>query len=174
MFYYEKRQRPTDFERDFRVFGIDVDDKSTLVVVDPSTGAEVRGPDANRAIINDKRLIAVFQRAGQKSTAFRLAQIEVTKQRYYPANMEFTTTVGGREIKGKVSDVIKSEAGMATLLDRSVNTGSIKLLNEELGKLMTEHNLTSPEQIAPYEAELIKRLKWRHDFLEDASLAQPR
>lgn len=171
---YQKRRRPADFERDFRAFGIDVDDQSILVTIDPSTGAEVRGPDANRAIINDKRLIAVFQRAGQKSTAFRLAQIEVTKQRYYPADRPVTATVGGREIKGKVSDVIKSEAGMATLLDRSVNTGNIRLLDEELGKLMTERKLSTLQQVAPYERELIQRLKWRHDFLQDTSLSQPR
>ncbi|MDF2440404.1 MAG: hypothetical protein JWN98_1388 [Abditibacteriota bacterium] len=171
---YQKRNRRTDFERDFRVFGIDVDNQSTLVVVDPATGAEVRGPDANRAIINDKRLIAVFQRAGQKSTAFRLAQIEVTKQRYYPADHSVTFKVGGREITARVSDVIKSEAGMATLLDRSVNTGNIRLLGEELGKLMTERNLATLQQVAPYERELIKRLKWRHDFLQDTSLSQPR
>lgn len=170
---YQKRNRPADFERDFRVFGIDVNDQSTLVVIDPSTGGEVRGPDANRAIIADKRLIAVFQRAGQKSVAFRLAQIEVAKQRFYPADTNFTATVGGREIKGKVADVIKSEAGIATLFDRSVNTGNIRLFGEELGKLMTERNLTSLERVAPHERELIKRLKWRHDFLEDTSLSQP-
>jgi len=39
----EKQNSPTDFEKDFRRFGVDVDEQGVLVVLDPQTGAEVRG-----------------------------------------------------------------------------------------------------------------------------------
>lgn len=169
----EKATRAADFERDFRVFGLDVDADSTLVAVDPSTGAELRGPDANRAIIEDKRLIAVFQRAGQLSAAFRLAQISEARRRFYPAGNELSVSLGGGVLKGRVRDIIRSEAGMATLFDRSVNVGNIRLLSEEVARLMRERGLTRLDQVPPYERELIKRLKWRQDFLKDASLSQP-
>jgi hypothetical protein len=168
----EKETRPAEFERDFRRFGIDVDAQGTMVVLDPQTGAEVRGAQANRMIIDDKRLIAVFERAG-RTRAFQTAQIQVAKRNYYPADDPVTVVVDGKEVVLKVSDLIRSEAGMATLFDRKVNTGKIDLLGTVVSNFLSERRLTRWEQVLPYERELIPRLRWRTDFLFDPSLAAP-
>ena len=163
------------YARDFRQYGIDVDDQGLLVALDPATGAELHGPDANRAIIADKRLIAVWQHAGLRSREFQLAQLKAAKTRFYPADRPLQISLaGGQVLTGKVSDVVHSQAGMATLFDRSVNTGNINLFGAELQKLMTQKNLSSLEEAAKYERELIQKVKWRVNFLQDQTLSQPR
>jgi hypothetical protein len=168
----QKRISPAEYERDFRRYGVDVDDQGTLVVVDPKTGAEMRGPAANLKIIDDKRLIAVFQRAG-RTRAYQTAQIQIAKQNYYPADDMVTISINGQDNRVKVSDIIHSEAGMATLFDRKVNTGNIRILGEVASRVMKEHNLTQVEQLRPFEREMIPLLRWRTDFLQDKSLTQP-
>ena len=170
---HQKQTRPQDFENDFRAYGIDVNEAGALVVLDPSTGAELVGIEGVLKIIDDKRLTAVFQRAGTVSRAFRIAQIQVAKRQYYPADLPINVTVNGVNYKGKVSDVILSEAGLATLMDRKVNTGNIGVLNEVLTKLMTERKLTKLSDVIPYEREIIKAVQYRHDFLADKTLSQP-
>lgn len=169
----EKTDRPDDFERDFRRYGLDVNPDGLLVALDPDTGAELAGPDAARKIIDDKRLIAVFQHAGTKSEAFRIAQVQVAKAHYYPADDPITVTADGQTLTGKVSDVIKSEAGMATLFDRKVNTGTIAILSDAIAKTMAAHSLKTLADAAPYEREIVTAIKYRTDFLADKSLSQP-
>jgi len=169
----EKLDRYVDFNEDFRRYGIDVNDAGALVVVDPATGAELAGPEAVLKIIDDKRLTAVFQRAGANSQAFRAAQVLVARQQYYPADMPLSVTIGGRTISGKVADVIKSEAGMATLFDRKVNTGNIRALSGVVAQVMQERGLTKLEEAAAFERQIVRALKYRVDFLADKTLTQP-
>lgn len=169
-----KSSNPTGFYTDFHRFGIDVTGDGVLAVIDTDSGKEVYGPQANARIITDKRLTAVFQRAGKTSDSFRVAQIQAAKKRFYPAGYTVQFKLNGKEVTGKVSDFIKSEAGMATLFDRSVNTGNIRLLNSVLPRLMAEKGLTTLEQLQSYESEIIKRMKWRHDFLENPALSRPK
>jgi hypothetical protein len=168
----EKQTMPREFEDDFVRFGVNVDDTGTLVVVDPQTGAELRGTQAIYKIIDDKRLIAAFQRAGRKAP-FQIAQIQIAKQNYYPADDPVTIVLNGQEQVIKVSDVIRSEAGMATLFDRKVNTGNIRILGDVVTRLMQERRLTDIKQVLPYERMLIPQLRWRTDFLADPTLQQP-
>ena len=161
------------YQRDFQQYGIDVDNNGLIVVIDLTTGAEMHGADANRAIIEDKRLTAIWQRAGLHSREFQLAQLKAAKARFYPADRTVQVLADGKTLNGKVSDVIRSEAGMATLFDRSVNIGNIRLFNSELQNLVTQKNLSSLQQAAQYERELIAKLKWREDFLQNKSLGQP-
>ncbi len=170
---WEKNWNPREFDRDFRAFGVDVSSEGVLVVLDPASGAELSGQEAVRKIIDDKRLIAVFHLAGRCSVAFRAAQIEVAKAEYYPADLPVEVNLNGQIVKGLVRDVVKSEAGMATLFDRKVNVGNVRLLNSVLSQLMLKYNLTRFEEVAPFERELISALKWRRDFLQDATLNQP-
>ena len=170
----EKTDQPAQFASDFHQFGVDVDADGVLVVTDPLTGAELTGADAVQKTIADKRLTAVWQRAGKKSMAFRVAQIKVAKSHYWPADDPFTITVNGQTITGKVSDVIKSEAGFATLFDRKVNRGSIAPFADALTKVMIAHSLTSVADATPYEREIIQACKYRTDFLADRTLSQPK
>ncbi len=170
---HQKRTRPEEFERDFRRYGLDVDESGTQVCVDPGTGAELAGPVAISRIVDDRRLIAVFQRAGRRSQAFRVAQLQIAKLRYWPGDDPVRLLAGGQEHTGKVSDVIRSEAGLATLFDRKVNRGSIAPFPEVVARVMETHGLSSLAAAGAYEREIIAALKYREDFLANAELGQP-
>lgn len=169
----EKMRDPQSYARDFPGLGVDVTPGGLLVVVDPSSGAELVGNQATLKIIDDKRLTAVFHLAGQRSTAFRAAQIQVAKTNYYPADDQVSVEIGGQTLTAKVGEIIKSEAGLATLFDRKVNTGNIRVLGQVLQKTMLEHELTKFEDIGPFEREIIDGVRWRRDFLKDKTLTQP-
>jgi hypothetical protein len=168
-----KFEQPEAFESDFRVFGVDVSDSSTLQVVDPTTGAVLEGALAVQKVIEDKRLSAVFQRAGMISRAFRVCQLEVAKDRYLPANDPISVSVDGQIIAGTVSDCIRSEAGLATLMDRKVNVGNIDSLAAVLQSVADQAKPKSLADLIPYEREVIERMKYRKDYLADSTLSQP-
>ena len=171
----EKTDTPADFESDFRRYGMDVRPDETLVVLDPATGAELGGPDAVQKVIDDKRLLALFQRAGRK-TPFRLAQIRVARANYWPADDPLTVPLrGGGVVSGKVSDIIHSEAGIATLLDMKINRGNIRDLVGVVSNTMANHKCRgkSLSEAAPYEREIVAAMKYRADFLKDTTLTQP-
>jgi hypothetical protein len=169
-----KSNDPVGFQKDFRKFGLEVTPMGALAALDVNTGMEVQGPDANRQIIRDKRLIAVFQRAGLKSATFNAAQIRTAKSQYYPAEDTVDIGIGGISLTGRISDFIKSEAGMATLMDRKVNTGSFGPLAAVLQKLALEKSVKSFPEFAKYERQIIEGLKYRKDYLADKSLSQPK
>ncbi len=170
----EKSERPADFERDFRRYGVDLAPDNTLIVVDPGSGAELQSAQAVLKVIEDKRFAAVFQRAGRHSLAFRVAQIQVAKSRYWPLDDRFSVMLeDGTLLQGKVSDVIRSEAGIATLFDRKVNRGSIGPFAEVLKTMATEKGLKTVDELAAQEHALVKAMKYRADFLADPALSQP-
>ena len=169
----EKTDQPDAFGRDFHQFGVDVNADGVLDVIDPVTGAELTGAEAVQRTIADKRLTAVWQKAGKRSEAFRVAQIKVAKTHYWPLDDTFTIMVNGQTFSGKVSDVVHSEAGLTTLFDRKVNRGKIAPFEDALARVMTAHNLTSVAQAAQYEREIIMACKYRTDFLADTTLSQP-
>lgn len=171
----EKTDRPAAFAGDFRAFGIDVDPATqTFAVVDPGTGAELSGVAAVQVLIADKRLAAVFQRAGRKSVAFRVAQIQVAKSHYWPSEDPLSVVVNGRTLAGKVSDVVRSEAGLATLFDRKINRGNIAPLADVVARVMARRGYKSLPDAARSERDIIKEMKYREDFLADRTLSQPR
>jgi hypothetical protein len=141
-----------------------------LDVVDPRTGAELQGKDAVQAVIDDKRLVAVFQRAGRHSLAFQTSQVRIARHDYWPADDPVSVNVGGVALTGKVSDFIHSEAGLATLFDRTVNRGNILPLTGVLTDVMTRHHLTAIAQAAGFERQIISLLRYRKDFLSDPNL----
>jgi len=168
-----KQEAPESFQSDFRTYGIDVAENATMSVVDPSTGAELSGAVAALKIIDDKRLIAVFQRAGKLSKAFRMAQIRVAKAMYYPADSAVTFQSGGKTVTGPISAFIKSEAGMATLMDRKVNTGNVEPLPIVVALIAAENGIQKVEDLAPFERDIVAAMKFRKDYLADSSLTQP-
>jgi hypothetical protein len=169
-----KKQFPAEFQSSFRHYGIDVTTDGLLDAMDLSTGAELIGPDANKAIIEDKRLIAVFQHAGLKSDAFVCAQIRAAHDMFYPASDAVTLQVGDRSITGAVSDFVKSEAGLAVLMDRKVNTGKLDPLVTMITELANEIQIQSLSDLAPYEHDIVAAVRYRHDYLADPSLSQPK
>ena len=168
-----KASDPLGFAKDFHRFGVDVSDEGLLTVVDPTGGAVAVGPDANARIIADKRLIAVFQRAGLKSEGFRAAQVRMAKALYWPADDRVNVLLGGFPTLVRVGDIVTSEAGLATLFDRKVNTGHIDALGDAASRVAVAQNLTSVADLAKYEKTLINLIRYRRDYLADPALSQP-
>jgi hypothetical protein len=169
----EKADNPDAFATDFHKYGVDLSADGVITVVDPGTGAEISGPDAVHKIVDDKRLIAVFQRAGRHSHFFKVAQVMVAKSHYWPTEDTFTVMLDGMVLTGKVGDVVRSEAGIATLFDRKVNRGSCAPIADVVARVMHDNGLTNLKDAQAYEADIIKALKYRADFLKDTTLSQP-
>ncbi len=168
-----KQDKPDKFESDFQRFGIDIAPDGKFDVVDPDTGAEYHGPDAALKIIEDKRLIAVFQRAGQISDDFIAEQIKAAKSMFYPADDTVTFTLNSTPITAKVTDIIRSEAGLATLMDRKVNTGSLGQFAAILSSVADQTHATSVADVAKFEATIINAMKYRASYLGNPGLGQP-
>lgn len=170
-----KKDNPKAFQTAFRQYGIDVAANNALISLDLVTGDELVGPAAVQNIIDDKRLAAVFQHAGQTCREFCIAQIQVARDRYYPADdVVAVTDPTGKKLSAKVYEIVRSEAGMATLMDRKVNTGKIDPFPRVLSDLMVAYSLKDPREAALYEAELVARVKYRKDYLADPQLSQPK
>lgn len=168
-----KIKDPNDFQRDLRQYGIDVTANGLLAAIDPLTGVEVQGPDANAEIIREPRLLAVFQRAGLKSDSFDAAQITSAVLQFYPVNDMIPITLQSGPTSIRVGDMIHSEAGMATLTDRKINTGKITYLSTVLSQVAAEHNLTNANDLSLYELEVIQKMRYRKNYLKDSNLTQP-
>lgn len=169
----EKQRSPEAFLHDFHRFGLDVTPDGTLVAMDVDTGEVLDGPAAAQRIIDDKRLVAVFEHAGKQSRAFRVAQLQIAKEQYYPAGDPVAISVGGKTIAGSVSDFVHSEAGMATLMDRKVNTGRIDPLLNVLSQIGAQNNCQCAADFAAHEPEIIAAMRYRKDYTLDAELSQP-
>ncbi|MHB0937061.1 MAG: hypothetical protein ACYDCO_00625 [Armatimonadota bacterium] len=88
----QKPKHVNEFARYFTDHGIDVRD-GHLYVRDPATGETKRDAAAVQVIIDDKRMTALFQDAGLKSRAFKLAQIREAYGAYYLADAPFRIPV---------------------------------------------------------------------------------
>lgn len=169
-----KKYHPAEFDRDLRAYGIDVTPDGLLAAIDPDTGAEVHGEDANALVIRDKRLTATFQRAGLVSDAFMSGQIRAAYDRFFPAEIDVPVNWdGGDSGTVKVKDVIHSEAGMATLLDRNVNRGKIDPFPSALQAIIDQYHCKNAADVLKHERELIQKCKYRRDYLSDKDLSQP-
>lgn len=168
-----KARQPQAFQRDFRRYGIDVTRDGMLVVLNLADGIERAGPDAALAIVRDKRLAAVFERAGAVSAQFQAAQIAAARDLYNPRTLPIQVRLPGRTLTGTAGDVIQSEAGLATLLDRLVNTGRVNELSEVVSEVMLAYGLRSLAEARAAEFQIIERLTWRHNFLTSGLLTRP-
>jgi hypothetical protein len=169
----EKQNDRESFENDFKRYGLDVTYNGALVALDIENGVELTGPAAARQIINDKRLVAVFQHAGQTSRAFRIAQIQIAKEQYFPGDDAVAFNADGQTVHCKVADCVRSEAGLAILMDRKVNTGKIDPLANVLTQVATETGCKTPEDLAAHEREIILACRYRKDYTQDPTLTQP-
>lgn len=169
-----KHDDPEAYQRNFRDYGIDVNRSGLLVAVRLESGEELVGPEAVREIIADKRLVAVFQHAGQRCDQFKVAQIRIAHDEYYPAEDTLTVRTSNGELRLKVKDFIRSEAGLATLMDRKVNTGKTDPLLAVVQRLADQRDIKTASELAALEAEIIRQMKYRKDYLSDIALSQPR
>jgi hypothetical protein len=182
-----KAASPSEFEASFRNLGIDVSTQE-LLAVHPDSGTLLRGREAVSAIIEDKRLTAVFYNAGKKSRAYQVAQLKLARELYYLASHEFALKVLTRvdakpgliTICGKYGDVLRSEAGKVAIMDRAVQQGvgnARQTFKEACLNVIEEKGLSSVEELALYEALITPVLqspgKDRVRVLEDKELSRP-
>jgi len=168
-----KNRAPGEFDKHFRQFGVDVASDGRLSVIDPRTGFEASGHDAVRSIIEDKRLTAVFQRAANKSFKFQSEQLRLLAQSYNPLNLAVPVTIQGKATVVRLNQIIRSEAGIATLMDRLVNRGNLDPISSVLTSVASEYGIKSTAGLADVEKIIIDRMTYRHDFLSMLTLSQP-
>lgn len=168
-----KNRQPSEFTANFRRYGIDIASDGRLTVIDPRTGFENSGADAVRVVVEDKRLTAVFQRAAKLSRNFRAAQLRLLSESYNPTRLSIPVTLGSMTTAVQINQFIKSEAGIATLMDRLVNRGTIDPLASVVSNLARANNVTTISGLASLEKQIIEELTYRHDFLAVSTLTQP-
>jgi hypothetical protein len=168
-----KNRQPSEYAANFRRYGIDIASDGRLTVIDPRTGFENSGSDAVRVVVEDKRLTAVFQRAAKLSANFRAAQLRLLSESYNPTRLTIPVTLGSTTTAVPISQFITSEAGIATLMDRLVNRGSIDPLSSVVSNLAKANNITSISGLVSLEKQIIQQLTYRHDFLAVSTLSQP-
>jgi len=171
-----KASNAADFGTYFHSMGIDVDAVG-LTVVNPADGAILRGAAAVRAVMDDKRLTAVFQRAGTDSRAFQAAQVKRAQNQYYLAPQSFTVTQGSVTISGHYEDVLTSEAGKTALMDRAVQRGvgnaQTTFRTACKAAITANPSIHTLADLAAHEIEIIPALVNRIHVLSQADLTQP-
>lgn len=168
-----KSENSNEFDSLFRRVGLDVTESGQLVVFDSTSGRELVGGEAANFIIQNPQFAIAFQMAGRDRT-FQLAQIAVAHAMYVPTRDDLVQVrIGGDTVPLALSEILTSEAGMAVLMDRKVNTGTLEPLGEVVSKFIEEQSLTNLDDLLKWEGELVARCKFRKDTLGDASLGQP-
>jgi hypothetical protein len=104
-----------------------------------------------------------------------MAQIRASRTRFYPADDVFDVRYANNQVvKTRVGDVIRSEAGLATLMDRKVNLGNIRDFANIMTRVARERRANNPQQLAQHERQMVSLYRFRRDFLRDPNLTQPR
>ncbi|MCC6403410.1 MAG: hypothetical protein IT207_05315 [Fimbriimonadaceae bacterium] len=169
-----KERTPTAFTANFKKLGLDVTPGGELQVVRLGDGKVVEGPAAADAIVADPRLAAVFVRAGRVCPYWRGTQLRSAKRLYLPQDERVIVHLGGFPYSIRVGDVIRSEAGLATLTERKVNTGNLGDLGGVLSRIATIYGVTDPLDLPAVELPVVRAATYRKDFLLEANLGRPR
>ena len=169
----EKSASPDAFAEDFHRYGIDVTADGKISVVDPKSGAELIGTDAVKCMVDDPRLVGVFVHAGRYSIKWKAAQVRAAYKVYWPMDGEITLQLAGSPTTCKVSDIVQSEAGITTLLDRKINRGNIREFPDVVNRIAKAHGCETLSDIQKYEKEIVAAMRYRVDFLKSSDLGQP-
>jgi len=169
----EKSSSPDTFREDFHRYGIDVTSDGKIAVIDPKSGAELIGADAVKCIVDDPRLVGVFVHAGRYSNKWKAAQVRAAYKVYWPMDGEITIQLAGNPTTCKVSDIVQSEAGITTLLDRKINRGNIREFPDVVNRIAKAHGCETLSDIQKYEKEIVSAMRYRVDFLKATDLGQP-
>ncbi|MBS1708208.1 MAG: hypothetical protein JSS65_05730 [Armatimonadetes bacterium] len=168
-----KRSDRDSFQQTFPKFGVDVTPLGVLTVVDPATGWEFQGPAAVRRVQSDPRLAAVFCRAGRLSEGYQAVQVKMALALFWPGEKSVGWTVANRNYSARLVDIFRSDAGMATLFDRSVNTGDLSPVLATVREAASRIGAKSAADLAAQESRLMQALRYRKDFTVVAGLSRP-
>lgn len=84
-----------------------------------------------------------------------------------------TFNLGGQQVTDRVCDLVRSEAGLAILMDRKVNTGKLDPLPYVLGQIGNETGCHTVSDLAAHERDVILACRYRRDYTQDPDLSQP-
>jgi hypothetical protein len=123
-----KARQPVRFREYLQAIGVDVEftavrgaiEGSRIVVLDPPASAVLRGPAAETAIRDDKRLTAALILSGRERDV-QLVQIEAAVLGYVKPSLASTVAWDGGS--ARLESVLRSQKGMACLFDRAIQEG---------------------------------------------------
>jgi hypothetical protein len=124
-------------------------------------------------MIDDPRLVGVFVHAGRYSIKWKAAQVRAAYKVYWPMDGDITIQLSNGPTSCKVSDIVQSEAGITTLLDRKINRGNIREFPDVVNRIAKTHACGTLDDIRQYEKEIIATMRYRVDFLKSTDLSQP-
>ncbi len=178
---YLKKHNPSLFEESFQRFGIDVeyaepqpDDfrPARLVIIDPNANQGIvvlRGREAEEHLRSNKLLYAAFIRAGRDPEIAKIQAQAAIKYFVRPIlASRIVLDVGMRQDLGSeaVRDVIRSSAGLATLIDLMIHYGKITALEtveEAIEVVADQHGLSTIWQVRNIdERKILRYLRRKH------------
>jgi hypothetical protein len=125
-----KARQPARFRSLLQKFGIDVEftvsanaiDGARVAVLDPARTAVLRAAVAERAIRDDKKLTAALILSG-RDRRVQLAQVEAAIRDYVLPALAAMVSWGPGAARARLGDLLRSQKGMAALLDRTIQEG---------------------------------------------------
>jgi hypothetical protein len=162
------------FAKHFADLGVSVAASGRLACVVPGNGDVLEGAEAARAVAADVRLAAVFVRAGRASDGWLAAQLATAKAEYYPADDRVVVMLGNAPTEVRVGDVVRTEAGLATLTERKVNTGKLLGFAEHVARIAAAYGITDRLDLPAIELPVVRAMTYRKDFLLAPGLEKPR
>ncbi|WP_448518055.1 LysM peptidoglycan-binding domain-containing protein [Rhodoflexus sp.] len=151
-----KNRQPQVFQQMFGRFGIDVrhaTPRPIITCASPEEGRMLSGDEACLYIKSNKQLTTAFIAAGFHPSVI-LAQIESAAQGYVsPAlGMRTDLVLGGQLFSGiQLATIIRSEAGIATMIDLTVNQWIVRtagFFRQALEQIAAMDGIRTPQQLA--------------------------
>lgn len=151
-----KNRQPQVFQQMFGRFGIDVQNavpRPIITCASPEQGRILSGDEACLYLKSNKQLTTAFIAAGFHPSVI-LAQIESAAQGYVsPAlGMRTDLMLGGQLFTGvQLSTIIRSEAGIATMIDLTVNQWIVRtagFFRQALEQIAAMDGIRTPQQLA--------------------------
>jgi hypothetical protein len=158
-----KSRDPKQFEEYFGRYGIGAEAELGMLAQD-DYGAWVHGPAAVELIADDPVRAAVFIRAGRLSEAFRMAQMRLAIRMYYPAERIVRLSIGGKDVFCQIGSIVKSEAGLANLMEAFVHKGSFRRFVDAVNRVVERRGVKKIESLGMYEHEILDMCIHRRDF----------
>ncbi|MGV3720057.1 MAG: hypothetical protein ACO1SX_04025 [Actinomycetota bacterium] len=137
-----KATSPELFRKLLGDYGVDVlpgeNGRPEPVYVEPDSGKLIRGAAAEQAYGDDPLVVALFIRAGRVPEV-KQRQVEAAIRDYaLPALVDTFQDV-------RVSDILRSQQGLAMLIDRKVHEGNVRRLEASLEHASIISNRRNPE-----------------------------
>lgn len=158
-----KSRDPEQFQEFIGRYGINAEAERGILAQNDH-GAWLQGPAAVELIADDPTRSAVFIRAGRLSEAFRMAQLRLAIRMYYPEERVVRLAIGGKDVFCQIGSIIKSEAGLANLMEAFVHKGSFRRFVDAANQVIERRSVKKIESLGMHEHEILDMCIHRRDF----------